>query len=1561
MTLSSSHKPSRARRVLGVLGSVIGIGVTVVASVAGGVLLHLDLPGTRRVVATQVNGILDSTLSGKIRIEHIGGIGLHGIEGLRVRVHDPDGIQVLHVDGVSVRANAIDAARSALFGKGPIVIDVPSVAVGNVDANLDTDPKGQLRIANAFLPKKPSEPPKPNEPPGRDVRVDVPSVRLGHAWVHGTPPGAPLVDADAFELAGRATLDTSAPTDIPLGAPKGDADPFVSAKLDRVRLVTRALPRRADPKGTIGGTFAMPAPNGHGVAFQAAFDGDIAGIPTTAEAKMSDQRLDARIDAHDRTGAQAGLVVDELAIKEPLTLHAEAHGDLPHVEGLAAVRLGEATVDAHATVDAGIKTRIQGTVSVRNVNAAAAVADAPVTKVGLDARADVTLDGDQIHGEAAIDTLPGTVNQQLIPPVAVRGRFEGESAHVTARVDDKTMPTEVTVDVTPRGGEKDRRTITAAVRSRIPDLHRVPEVGTKVGGSAEVDASVRLLLPEQRFEEAKARVAVSKVKEEELAVGKIEVKARASGTIKHPVIDAELHGSHLITGTLPLASVEGGARIELDDKVVLVRDARVSAVRPIGDTLEAKVRLVRVAGPDLRLEAVEVLGVGEPVRADVTKDVSGIRAKVDAPKIDLSRVARLVGQEALGIEKGFVGVTGEGSVRRGVARGKVRVGVSELSGHGVKGASATVDASIEDRDVELAINANVGPTGNLALTTERLRIDGRADDPRSWKRVQGRVNVDGSVDLQSVTALVPAKSLPVADIRGNVTVRGRVGRDGPEAPPETQLHVHTNGLAVAGRSAPPTKVNGVEIEAPPPWRLSDVDLGLDVRTDGLSGLTDVAVRANDRNGSLVAMNAKAILPFADLIAAPARAQERLVAAPMSVRVVVPSRRLDQLPAIAGIKDARGVVDADLAVTGTALEPEVHLVARTKGVHTSAMPADIDADTDVRLDYDGEKADLAAKVSSHGKELLTAGAHLEARLHDFIDGKKDPAWTASMKAKLAAFPLESVPQLADRRIRGKVSGEVALDDLHRDARVKGRIDLDGLAVGGAEYPKGAITIETGGGKLAAKVRLDQKDGFLDAKATTGLTWGEAVAPSLDPNQPIEASLDAKALRAAALQPFVEGAVPSLDGRIDANAKARLVPGKPGAELSGQVVFRDGTVQIAALGEELRGVRATATFAPDGTIRVNDVFARGTQGEVRADAAVKIDGTRLADATANVNIPERRPLSLAVQGQPIGELSGTIKVKASQSPDAKTTSILVEVPKMAVELPQVMKSGVQSLAPHENVRVGVFRDKQKFVMLPLEKEDLIREEEKAADESKLAVDVRLGRIRIERGNQLRVDLSGNPKVAIQNGQTVLTGQISVSGGWVDVQGKKFEIEKGTVTFNGDVPPDPVVVATAGWSAPDGSRIYADFVGPVKTGKVTLRSEPPRPKNEILAMVLFGTADGANPQPPPGGKKPDGTANAAVGLGGGFVAEGLTEALDDLAGIQATARIDTSRSNNPRPEIEFQLSPKVSVGFAHVIGTPPIAEPDRNYANVEYRFHRNWSLETTFGDRGSALLDAIWQKRY
>lgn len=1537
-----------------VLSSMIGCALIFVCAAVAAVLVHLDLPATRRLVSARVNGVLASELAGTVEIEHLSALGLRGVNGVRVRVRDPEGVQVLLAEGIEVRIRTIDALRTALSSEGPIVVDAPLVSVGNVDVNLDADPSGQLRLEKAFASRRPSEPSVPNAPPGRAVRVDAPRVRLRHAWAHGTPagPNAPRVDADLEGLAGRAHVE-----------PRG-----VRAELDRVRLVTRGLPRRFDPKGTLGGRFVMPGQGGQGVDVQAAFDGEVGGIQATAEARLNDRRLDARIDARDPTGAQTSVVVSELATHEPLTFHAEAHGELPRVEGEAALVLGKARISASAVVEASTTTHVKGVVSARDIDLGAVTGSASRTNLGLDARADVAIDEGGVRGEASIDTLPGTIDRQAIPRAEVRARFAGEAAQLRARIHEQTMPTEVALDVVPRAGIEGARLVTAVVRSRIPDLHRLPKLGARFGGRAEIDASAQIRLPEREIDGATVKVVLSKLEEEQLRIGRLEANARVSHTIDRPVIDAQVEGSQLRAGALDLSAMNARARVEIAAPRgvtrVTVRDVQLTAARVTDEKVEASARLVRIeGGSSLRVEGVEVRGVGEPIRAEVSRDARELRGFIDAPGIDLRQVARFAGRDDLQVERGVLGLRGEGSLRRGVAKATVHAELGGLATVRVADARAVLDASIDDREVDLALNAEAGDVGKIDLRAERVVIGGRFDDPMSWRRAAGRVDIAGDVDLAQAETLVPSESLPIGDVRGRLAFRGHVGRRDPERPPEMRLHARTNGLAFAARSSPPERIDGVEVEPPARWRSNDVDIGVDVRSDGISGLTGVALQATDRRGVVVALDAKAIVPYAELAKRPSSARAHLLDAPMSVRVELPRRRLDQLPSVASLKEIQGAVQAELDASGTILEPRVRFTARARGVRSAAMPPDTKADTDISIGYDGRTADLVAKTRSRGEELLDLGARVQARVADLVAvmrGDGALPWTASGHARLLSFPLESLPQLAERGIRGRARGEVSLDDLHADARVKGRIDLDGFAIGKVEYPKAFVSMDAGKGKLAASLRLEQRDGFLDASARTGLAWGAEVAPALDTTQPIEATLAAAAFRAAAIQPFVESVLPAVDGRIDADAKARIVPGHPGAELDGKVMLRGGTVQVAALGEELRAVTATAAFSPDGTIRVTDVAARGTQGELGADATIKLDGMRIAEARANVRIPRRRPLALAVQGQSVGEISGALALEASQSVDRKTTHVVVEVPKLSVALPQVTNSGVMSLERKDNIRVGVFRDHDKFVRLPLDAADLQKPKETSVEETRIDVDVRLGKVEIERGSQLRVYLTGNPRLVATAGETTLTGQIRVDGGWVDVQGKKFDIEKGTVTFTGQTPPNPVVVATAGWTAADSTRVYADFVGPVKTGKVTLRSEPPRPKNEILALVLFGTANGVNPQPAPPGRQADGTMRAAVGLGGAFVARGLTEALDDLAGIQATARVDTTRAN-PRPEVEFQLSPRVSLSFVHVIGTPPITEPDKNLASIEYRFHRNWSLGTTFGDRGTALLDAIWQRRY
>lgn len=324
--------------------------------------------------------------------------------------------------------------------------------------------------------------------------------------------------------------------------------------------------------------------------------------------------------------------------------------------------------------------------------------------------------------------------------------------------------------------------------------------------------------------------------------------------------------------------------------------------------------------------------------------------------------------------------------------------------------------------------------------------------------------------------------------------------------------------------------------------------------------------------------------------------------------------------------------------------------------------------------------------------------------------------------------------------------------------------------------------------------------------------------------------------------------------------------------------------------------------------------------------------------------------------MGEVDGDFSISVT-SPRPKLVNVDVTVPALHVKIPVSATHDVESLDAPDRVHVGVYRGRE-AIDVPLTKHEA--DEEAPRPEAPTEVDfaVHLGHdVEIRRGTQLRVTLDGEPRVRVGNDVSV-SGQIRLKGGTLEVQGKRFTIENGTVTFVGDDPANPEVVVTASWNAPDGTRVYADFVGPLKTGKVTLRSEPTLPKNEILALILFGTADGASST----SATTQSSATTAGAAASGMATEGLSRGIDELTGLDVTTRIDTSDAANPRPEVELQIARDISLQIAFVLGTPPPGQnPDKTFATIDWRFVKNWSLETTFGDQGSTMADVIWQYRY
>jgi translocation and assembly module TamB len=624
------------------------------------------------------------------------------------------------------------------------------------------------------------------------------------------------------------------------------------------------------------------------------------------------------------------------------------------------------------------------------------------------------------------------------------------------------------------------------------------------------------------------------------------------------------------------------------------------------------------------------------------------------------------------------------------------------------------------------------------------------------------------------------------------------------------------------------------------------------------------------------------------------------------------------------------------------------------------------DLDLRATYDGLDAKVEVRGQSAGREVLSLAAEARAKAADVISRDPALAWTASGAAHVENFPLASVGALDDRQIRGHLSGDVRVDDLHHDGSARAGLSVTGLKVGDVAYSVATVALNADGKSVNADLRVEGDSGFLAAKATVPARWGTALLPVADPNGTLGLDLQAKHFRAAVILPFLRSVLDELDGVIDADLHAKVDPRTSAVHVQGSAEVHDGLVEVGAFGGELHDIAAKVTLTPAGVLTLEQLTAHGISGEALVSGTARLDGLRLEAANATVLIPKAQALPLSVGGALLGNVDGKIDLSEALSADRRTVEVKVDVPTLHLVAPEAGSQDVQALGPIPRLAVGV----RKTVDGPFIEGAGDAEQEHTSSPSSVAarsgdavavhVVTRLGSdVTLKRGTDVRVELGGGPIITVTD-KAHVSGQIQLKGGALNLYGKKFDIERGTVSFVGDDPSDPQVNVTAGWTASDGTRVYAEFLGPLKTGKVTLRSEPPLGKNDIVQLLLFGTIESGQAAAAQGGVP---GASSAGGVAGSVAAQPINRALDQFGLSAVSANVDTS-TVNPKPEITVQVAKDISLQLARIlyIGPPPPGtSPDTTLLTIDWRFLAKWSLDGTVGNAGTTIVDLVWKYRY
>jgi hypothetical protein len=1557
---------ARVRRVLGHGWRhgwrTVAIATTFVTSSVVGLALHGNLPPVRRLAVRITNDVLADFFEGKIVVEDVKSVTIAPrayVDIGKVTVFDPQGHAIIHAEGITADIRLDRLVGSLLAGRAPDV-DIEHARIANADVVLDRNPDGTLPMVRTFEPRpKPKTAAAKNPPPlvanQEDVVLHIAEASVRHAWVHGNIV-PPALDGDAHDVRARLAIERDVFTLDLLGGKTTLRSPRVPEQVGDVR---------ADATGHM----SVPIETALLTA-DVDLKGDVGGLPFTAHAEMRDnETVNAKLDVPIAEPALIAKVFPSIRVTHPVEVHARAEGKLP-VLGL---HLDAKSASSEVKADGEIDLREGHSFKV----------DADVTRFDATIVGGPTSDlSAHAHAEGHIDKAPnatfkvtaaaGSIAGQNVPAVVAEGRIEEGKVTSTFRANEKGVDAsgKIVLDVAKNDAAFD-------VQARSNDLSKLERAPRVASGAASVRIIGNVDLKTQTIR-ARATADGDGVASGPFSAGHAHAVAAVSGPVTAPVLDVLANGTNVrlsTPGKAPLvyAKAVGQAR------VTFVPTPRISkAAVTVGDpgskdAVVATVDSVDLGAGGVVVRGAKVTGIGAPIEVEI--DMSGprwmVRAKAD--DIDLERAASLTGISQLRL----LPPGSRASVDIDVASdGEGAHGHADLAVRTAKG-GASVDAHLafSGRQVKGHARGELAGLGWMEIPSAELDLDG-PPSAASFARATGFADLRGAIDLSQIG--IPGDD--VEQVNGQAIVEARIERYDRNALPAIRATVATRDLEIMLAGGRET-IQGIQAAAHAAW-------------DGRTEDAEVAFMTWDGRGVLASGNAKTRLPLSALAQGKQKPFfDALASASLSGIIDVPMRPLESLPALLAMHGLAGRVGGRAQLSGALMSPQLSIVAKAANVREKGRREDreqryepIDAVVEAHWDGQNVVAVLSADERDRPKRAARKPALAErtgdpnrrggrdpnrgsGRVRAMVVGRitgldliaikdgKDPHFTADAEVEVEDLDLSPIPLKS--RMRGDLTGRITLRDLGNAPSITAKAHVNRFAVSGARVDALDVDLGARDGSLFASARaIDGGKSVLDVTvASRALQW-KGLLTTWNADELTRVDYRAAGLRLSLLRSFARDTIADLDGQLDGRGSAMF--DAKSQTFDGQLALSGGRLYVNALGEDVTDVHAVARFEPNGVFRIQDATGKVDQGEFRASATGRMQGLSFVGANATVVVPqEKNGIPLSSEGVSFAEATGEVGLEARMSDDRKALLVTVDIPRARLELPRRATPNLQPLEADETIKTGIRMPNGRLDAISLDhrvrRATSTEPNEPPPDEIATKFTVVLGNDVYLEGNGLHIQISGKTLVDITD-EVKVTGRIDLRGGTITAQGRTFTVDLGAVTFpEGGDAANPTVIASAYWDAPDRTRIWVEFKGPLKTGRLTLRSEPAFSKNEIFSILLFGRPD---PNMAVNGSKVD-QGSQGVAVGAGFAAADLTRALAELD-ENLQVETDTLSGNRTRAKVGYRLARNLRVQVGAASATT-LRDKDRFFAFLDWQFLPKLSLVATRGDTGTSILDVIFQHRY
>ncbi|UWQ18990.1 translocation/assembly module TamB domain-containing protein [Jannaschia sp. M317] len=359
------------------------------------------------------------------------------------------------------------------------------------------------------------------------------------------------------------------------------------------------------------------------------------------------------------------------------------------------------------------------------------------------------------------------------------------------------------------------------------------------------------------------------------------------------------------------------------------------------------------------------------------------------------------------------------------------------------------------------------------------------------------------------------------------------------------------------------------------------------------------------------------------------------------------------------------------------------------------------------------------------------------------------------------------------------------------------------------------------RVSGRVTQPGSDYRLDLSLTGPAGTAAQVAGTVATDATLTLSVSGSAplgLANAAVAPRRLGGTASFDLRV---------AGPPALDsVTGTIRTTNGAVSLPTLRNGLEPLVATVTLQ-NGRAVVDAQATLQTGGQVQVSGPVDLS------APFNANLRAQFAVTLEDPTLYTANVSGDVAVTGPLTGGAVISGqVLLDGAEIAV--PSSGLTAIGDLPPIDHLATP--RPVQRTLARAGQDAKAVRAEKQASSGPGFGLDLRVdapGRIFV-RGRGLDAELGGSLRVTGTTNAPVTAGAFELVRGRLDILQQRFDLDEGTISFQGDLIPYIRLVAI---TETDALTASIAVEGPADSIEVSFGSSPDVPQEEILAQIFFG----------------------------------------------------------------------------------------------------------------------------